>query len=68
MWVHSIRVDEILPSKGSSRGIKVVADFEIASLILQTEGAVKEFPELDILKSPSSVKFWVSLEAVSGLI
>lgn len=29
-------------------GVKVVADFEIPSLIVRSEGRVKEFPELDI--------------------
>jgi hypothetical protein len=44
-------------------GIKVVADFEIASLVLQTEGAVKEFPELDIFEG---VKFRTNLSGIIG--
>jgi hypothetical protein len=38
------------PPHAVSEGIKVVADFEIPSLIVNTEGIVKEFPELDIFE------------------
>lgn len=31
-----------------SAGVMVVGDFEVASLMLRTEGAVKEFPELEV--------------------
>jgi hypothetical protein len=50
-------------AQGVLEGIKVVADFEIASLILQTEGAVKEFPELDIFEG---VKFRQVLSGIIG--
>ena len=46
-----------------SEGIKVVADFEVASLVLQTEGVVKEFPELDIFEG---VKLRTNLSGIIG--
>ena len=43
----SVATGEITDVK---EGIKVVADFDIPSLVLRTEGLVKEFPELEIFE------------------
>lgn len=38
----------VAPSDVVSEGVKLVADFTVPSLILRTEGKMKEFPELDV--------------------
>lgn len=43
-------VSNITPADTVAEGIKLVADFEVPSLILRTEGRVKEFPELDVFE------------------
>jgi hypothetical protein len=46
-----------------SEGIKVLADFEIPSLAMETEGAVKEFPEMEIFEG---VKLRTNLNGMVG--
>jgi hypothetical protein len=63
-----IRVDEHFHARGPE-GIKVVADFEIASSCKRKKQS-KSFRNWATFEESSSVRscFWVSLEAVSGLI
>lgn len=50
------------PADAVYEGVKVVADFEIPSLVVRSEGKVKEFPELDVFEG---VKL---LSHLSGII
>jgi hypothetical protein len=40
----------VTPADAVYEGVKVVADFEVPSLVVRSEGKVKEFPELDVFE------------------
>jgi hypothetical protein len=44
------RRESSVPSNSTLEGIKLIVDFDIASLVLRTVGHVKEFPEIEVFE------------------